>query len=106
MSSARVSEQGAGAVGLLAVLLSGLPRLDGATCVGSPGIFREAESGNRVRVAQCIAACRRCPCLQLCRELCEGMSYSQKRDRTGVWAGHYCGRGCETENETTGTDNE
>lgn len=89
-----------GAIGLMASILTGLPRLDGALCVIYQGLFFEAENGNRVR--QCIAVCRRCPCLARCRELCDGMSHNQRRSRTGVWAGKFCGQAhaAETPTET------
>lgn len=56
-----------GPVALLAELLRDTPRLDGAVCATKRGHFMEAETGNRVRVDQCISICRRCPALEACR---------------------------------------
>jgi WhiB family transcriptional regulator, redox-sensing transcriptional regulator len=57
-----------GSVALLAEVLRGAPRLDGALCTGKRGHFAEAEGGSKVRVAECIALCRRCPALEACQQ--------------------------------------
>lgn len=95
-----------GSVALLAAILSSLPRLEGALCVGARGLFFEAETGNQVRVHQCIQICRRCPCLARCREVCDGMPQSQRRSRTGVWAGKFCGLAHDETPTETGQDND
>ncbi|MEZ0339787.1 WhiB family transcriptional regulator [Mycobacterium sp. pV006] len=64
---ARPTVAEAGTVGLLAELLRDTPRLHGALCATKRGHFIEAETGNRVRVEQCISICRRCPALEACR---------------------------------------
>ena len=92
-----------GPVGLMAAVLRGVPRLDGALCVGARGRFWEAENGNKIRVRECIALCHQCPCLAQCRQLCEEMSYSQRKSRTGVWAGTYCGRPYSDDETTSET---
>lgn len=56
-----------GPVALLTEVLRGAPRLDGALCAHERGHYIEAETGNRVRVDQCISLCRRCTALQACR---------------------------------------
>lgn len=83
-------------------LLAGMPRLEGAACISVRGKFAEAENGNRVRVHECIAVCRRCPALAACSELARG-----RNDLVGVWAGQLRGRSImeldanENESDTT-----
>lgn len=71
-----------GTFGLLAAILTGLPRLDGALCATKRGHFHEAETGNRIRIAECEATCRRCPVRAVCAE--QAMT---ERAPVGVWAG-------------------
>ncbi len=71
-----------GPVALLTEVLRGAPRLDGALCTGKRGHFIEAETGNRVRVQECIALCRRCPALEACQRWA-----SSERGLVGVVAG-------------------
>ncbi|ABM13326.1 WhiB family transcriptional regulator [Mycolicibacterium vanbaalenii PYR-1] len=75
-----------GPVALLAEVLRDTPRLDGALCATKRGHFMEAETGNRVRVDQCISMCRRCPVMGACAEQAE-----VERDPVGVWAGMFRG---------------
>lgn len=78
----------------------GLPRLPGALCIEVRGRFHEAENGNRPRVIECIAICRRCPALGPCREWAAG-----QRELVGVVAGTLHGtvrRDDETLGETKG----
>lgn len=75
-----------GVVGLLAVVLTGVPRLDGAACVGVRGRFHEAERGSRIRIAECIAVCRRCPAKAEC-----GRWADSEPDLVGVVAGEFRG---------------
>ena len=89
-----------GTFGLLAAILTGLPRLDGALCATKRGHFHEAESGNRIRIAECEATCRRCPVRAACAE--QAMT---ERDPVGVWAGRlhaivHADDGGETVSET------
>ncbi len=78
---ARLTVAEPGTVGLLAELLRDTPRLDGALCATRRGLFMEAETGNRVRVQQCISICRRCPALEACR-----VWAATQRDLVGVVA--------------------
>ncbi|OBY30053.1 WhiB family transcriptional regulator [Mycolicibacter kumamotonensis] len=75
-----------GVVGLLAAVLTGVPRLDGAACIGARGRFYEAETGNVVRVRECVSVCGRCPALAECREWAAG-----QRNLVGVVAGKFHG---------------
>lgn len=69
-------------VELVAAVLADAPKLDGALCATKRGHFIEAETGNRVRVEQCISICRRCPALEACR-----VWAATQRDLVGVVAG-------------------
>ncbi|MBX7455495.1 WhiB family transcriptional regulator [Mycolicibacterium sp. 3033] len=73
-------------VELVAAVLADAPKLDGALCATKRGHFIEAETGNRVRVDQCISICRRCPVMRACAEIAE-----VERDPVGVWAGVFRG---------------
>ena len=88
---ARVPESGV--VGLLAVVLTGVPRLDGAAWVGVRGRFHEAERGSRIRIAECVAVCPRCPVKAEC-----GRWADSEPDLVGVVAGE-CRGGVRAELE-------
>lgn len=75
-----------GAVGLLAAVLAGTPRLEGAACVPARGRFHEAENGSQVPVAECISLCSGCQALEACRNWADGQP-----DLVGVIAGKFRG---------------
>lgn len=87
-----------GPVALLAEVLRGAPRLQGAVCTRKRGHFAEAETGNRVRVHECISLCRRCPALDACRAWA-----ANQRGLVGVVAGklHATVRADDGENDDT-----
>ncbi|MBB2770550.1 UNVERIFIED_ORG: hypothetical protein GGE11_001445 [Mycolicibacterium obuense] len=73
-------------VDLLAAVLTGVPRLDGAACIGVRGRFHEAETGSRIRIAECIAICRRCPVKAECARWA-----ATEAELVGVVAGKFHG---------------
>jgi WhiB family redox-sensing transcriptional regulator len=67
-------------------VLARVPRLEGAACISVRGRFHEAESGSRVRIAECISICRRCPARSDCARWA-----ATERDLVGVVAGEFRG---------------
>jgi WhiB family transcriptional regulator, redox-sensing transcriptional regulator len=78
-----------GEIALLAEILRGAPKLDGALCAHHPGVF---DGDDAMLTALALVMCRSCPCLARCRQHVEAMRRSRRLILAGVWAGreyHY-----------------
>lgn len=76
-----------GMLPLLEKILTGVPKLDGARCVGKPELFDVASLDRVADAAEALALCESCAAIDTCGRYAD--SQSRRRRLRGVIAGRW-----------------